>query len=239
MWFERDRPHATHHYWWQLPHELRHFFLSKFMSQCCDFALTVNNPEEGYIDDKFNAERMRSLVGQYERGESGTLHIQVCHSLTRTLKRTVSSFIFLLQACVSYKRSVRLSIVRAAFPGAHVTVRRRSREELVAYCTKEETREPGTVGFEFGEPFAARQGRRSDLARVVDLVRRDGVGAAAEEAPEAFIRYSRGIFALDFEFQRDAARCDRSMRVAILYGAAGSGKTRAAYEVCRCVRFNV
>lgn len=185
------------------------------MSRSRDFALTVNNPDLHYFDDKFDAGRMRSIAGQLERGEHGTLHYQ---------------------ACVSYKGTTRLSAVRAAFPGAHVTVRRRTREELFAYCTKEETREPGAEPISFGEPFCSGgQGHRSDLQSAVATLRSDGIGALAEAAPTTFVRYSRGFFALDFEFQRAAARVDRPMRVAVLYGSAGSGKTRAAYEVCRFV----
>ena len=96
-----------------------------------DWILTFNNPPDNYLDGRFDEERMRSLIGQLERGEQGTLHWQLG---------------------VSYRGQVRLAtVVRDFGQGVHAEVRRGSRAELMAYVTKDDTREPGSMPVQFGE----------------------------------------------------------------------------------------
>lgn len=78
-------------------------------------------------------------------------------------------------------------------------------------------------------PSAA--GARSDLEQACEAVRRGGVAAAAAEAPSTFVRYSRGLERYAYEVNRAAGGGYREVRVAVLVGATGCGKTRTAHEL--------
>ena len=78
----------------------------------------------------------------------------------------------------------------------HVEFMRGTIQEAVAYCTKEDTREPNTETRSYGEQpaNAGRPGGRTDLSRVAGAIA-DGrtVSQIAIDYPETFIRYHRGI----------------------------------------------
>lgn len=176
----------------------------KYRSIC----FTLNNyTEEDVTRIRACATEITYVVFQRERGrEGGTPHLQgyMHHANPKSLG--------------GWKRIVgdRAHIERARGTGVQ------NRE----YCTKEETREPGTEPFEAGT--MPSQGSRSDL----DAVHRRIVEGAttreiAAEHPGDFIRYHRGITALQ---QLYVAPRRHQTRVYWYYGPTGTGKSREANE---------
>lgn len=94
------------------------------------FILTLNNPtneELQKIRTHETQSKVRELVGQLERGEQGTLHAQFC---------------------IKYKSQRYFHNVKEDWPRAHIEKCRGKWEDNVSYCSKRETREGETWGFE-------------------------------------------------------------------------------------------
>ena len=106
---------------------------------------------------------------------------------------------------------------------------RGSIEQAVAYCTKEETRDP-----DFSEPEtfgtrprnAGRSGGRSDIDAVAEAITQGAsVDSIAEQYGGEFIKFHRGIERLIG--LRMPSR-DFKTEIRWYYGPTGTGKTRAA-----------
>lgn len=95
--------------------------------------------------------------------------------------------------------------------------------KVKAYCRKAETRVDGP--WEWGTDT---QGRRSDLAGPCQMVlagkrERD----VAEQHPEVYVKYFKGLQQLQRILKKPEPR---EKRVALFWGATGSGKTRMVYD---------
>lgn len=104
-------------------------------------------------------------------------------------------------------------------------------EQCVAYCTKEETRKPDTERILIGE-CCHSSGSRTDLVELRNSLKR---GASEieilESHPEEFFKYSRGIERARQIYMREASLESRpDLRVTVLWGDPGSGKTRYVYD---------
>jgi len=112
---------------------------------------------------------------------------------------------------------------------AHFELRKGTRDQAIAYCSKEDTRMDGTLR-EYGERPTGEESK-SQLQRVAQRVR-DGAstGDIAGEEPTAIIRYGKGITALIAA--RDALQpmSYRSVRVLVVSGPPGCGKTKWAFN---------
>jgi len=92
------------------------------------------------------------------------------------------------------------------------------------YCTKE-----GKDIFEHGE--VAGQGERTDLTEATTALKRKRLEEVAEEFPETFVKYHKGLTALKAVYDnKELGDKNRDMEVILLYGEAGTGKTREAQE---------
>lgn len=147
------------------------------------------------------------LVGQFERGESGTLHLQFCGF---------------------WKRAIRFDTIKRILPRANIS-NVIDQEGAIAYCQKEDTRLFGP--FESGtRPDPPAQGKRSDLSAAVETAKATlSLKRVAQDHPEAFIRYARGFstFITTLEQGRDPSQRNK---VVIYYGIPGSGKTWSAHD---------
>lgn len=78
-----------------------------------------------------------------------------------------------IQGYVEFKKSMRITGVKKELddPTVHLERRMGSREQARDYCMKEKTRVQGP--WELGLFKAGGQGRRNDLARVVDLIKEE------------------------------------------------------------------
>lgn len=106
---------------------------------------------------------------------------------------------------------------------AHWEPRGGTHEEAKAYCSKADTRVPGEVPKEQGEEPKG-QGARSDLSALrADLDNLMPIKTIAKEHFSSFIRYRTGILAYR---SLQLPKRDWEMRVEVIWGAPGSGKTR-------------
>jgi len=151
-------------------------------------------------------EPVRYRIYQIEAGNSGTVHYQgylECSS-SRSLRQ--------LKRLPGYHR-------------AHFEVARGTREENIKYCSKEESRIEGP--FVEGKP-GGKQGKRSDLDRLKDVLLRGGDDRDCIEVSfGSFVRYHRGL-----DRVRNCIRGKRSAKptVLVFFGPSGSNKTRRAHE---------
>lgn len=178
------------------------------MSRSRSICITLNNYTEEEVKklQEFCENECTYYVYQRERGENGTPHIQGYLHIRN--QRTLAAW----KKCLG--------------PRYHIEFARGSALDSRVYCTKEETREPGTEPSEGGRIPA--QGTRSDLESVAALVRTGQSDARiAEEHPGDFIRYARGI-----ERLRSVYEPRRTWKTEVYwwYGPTGTGKTRKAFE---------
>lgn len=137
------------------------------------------------------------------------------------------------QGYVQFTSPVRCTQVRAELNcvWAWVKPARGTPQQARAYCTKEDTRAPGTEPVEYGT-FVEVQGKRNDLHDVFDMLR-DGASMVSvlEAQPASFMRYQRGIQAASHLLRtREASTKLRDVEVIVVWGPPGSGKTRWVWE---------
>ncbi len=180
------------------------------------WVFTVNNPSESAQElvERVGANTgVRYCVCQLEQGLHGTVH---------------------LQGYLEFGDSVRFNHVRDIMVhdglAAHVEARRGTREQAREYCLKDDTRVPGEEPAEYGDFVSRGQGRRSDIDDAVDCIKS---GCTTKELAEshsvAFVKFHRGFSVLKSTIQpsRSAAL---GVRVLLLIGPTGTGKTRYVFE---------
>jgi len=134
------------------------------------------------------------------------------------------------QGYIEFSCKKRMASVQAVIGDdtAHCELRRGTAEQAAGYCKKLESRAPGSVPIELGvisKPVA------NQMVAVADAIRE---GASYEdicnEYPSAILRYGRGVLALIGQRDAKVEHTYRKLRVFELIGAAGTGKTRLAFE---------
>lgn len=138
------------------------------------------------------------IIG-YEIGESGTPHIQ---------------------GYCEFKGQQTLKKIKWYMPRAHIEPRMGNAQQASEYCKKDDNFE------EMGE--LSKQGDRSDLQIVAEMVK-DGCAMeqVAEEYPETFIKYSKGVSALRNILSKPR---DEKPSVLWIHGPTGTGKTKFFYD---------
>lgn len=149
--------------------------------------------------------KIKYFIGQYEEGESGKRHLQFyCEFTTKVSLKFIKKL---------FGRSV------------HVEPRRGSQREAIDYCSKEDTRVEGP--FEFG--IKAEPGKRTDLERLKkDLDEGISLQDISQNHFRSFLLYNRGI--KEYRLLNTTKRT-WEMENSILWGRAGTGKTRLAYDL--------
>ena len=179
--------------------------MSRFRSVC--FTLSNYTDEDvTRLQSYGNAASVEYIVFQRERGANGTPH---------------------LQGYISCKNGKPLDRWKR-FIGerAHIEKARGTGQQNRDYCTKDETREAGTLIFEWGSLPA--QGSRGDLVAVAELVHAGCTEREIfEREPESFIKYSSGIKRAILLTQ--GVR-NWKTRVLWYFGPTGTGKSRSAIE---------
>ena len=110
----------------------------------------------------------------------------------------------------------------------HFEKRKGTRDEARAYSMKEETRIDGP--WELGKWEAGGQGKRTDINSAVAMIKEGKKYIhIINELPEVFVKYHRGLEKVKNVLLQET-KDFRSVQVNVLWGKAGSGKTREAVE---------
>lgn len=137
------------------------------------------------------------------------------------------------QAYIEWARPTRWTAIKTAFgdKGIHCEKRRGSSKQAIAYCKKEDSRDP-TVGsgpFEFGFPYQRRDDSSGGgLQEAIECLKETkSIKAVATAHAACFIRYGRGL--RDWNGVVTDGR-DWKPTVIVFWGYTGLGKTRRARE---------
>lgn len=174
-------------------------------------------PSEEEDDFKYAEQRLREhkdfrgLALQYERcGTTGRIHIQGYCEFNKPVRQRAFKLL-LADHC-------------------HVEPARSSRETNIDYCTKEDTRVKGPwVDDVLREPVS--QGRRNDLLDLGKRIMGQEItyNDLCHERPDMVIKFPRGLTEL---YTQSNIAYSTSLRpdiqVEVIFGPAGSGKTRFA-----------
>ena len=175
--------------------------------------ITVNNPSYT-LEEKYDATKHKAIVGQLERGEQGTLH---------------------LQAYIEYVNAVRIGSVKRDFLHCHAERRKGTRAQALEYCTKDDTRVEGPWAFgitlERAQSIIRGGPSNSEKAELLDIKEKIKNGTIeANIADEHFTLWVRYFKA--FERYRTITTKPRNheMTVIVIQGPTGTGKSRWALE---------
>lgn len=134
-----------------------------------------------------------------------------------------------IQGYSEFTRPVRVSSLKVdCFHKCHFERRRGTRDQAIDYCQKEESRVVGSEPIWVGDYKRGGQGKRVDLLEVKSLLDEGKSEVAiSEECFPAWCRYHKA-----FRRYRDIHVEVRSWKTTftILWGDAGTGKTRAVYD---------
>ncbi|MEW5315083.1 MAG: hypothetical protein WDW38_006535 [Sanguina aurantia] len=156
-------------------------------------------------------------IWQHEVGDSGTEH---------------------LQGYLEFNSVQRLSACKKLIPRAHWEQRKGTQQQAHDYCTpdtpldcrsgktKRETREFMEGPWEHGVYTPGAQGFRTDIQKAAEIVKAHGAKRVAELMPDMYIKYERGLKALEFAIAKPR---DWAMDVRVHWGDAGTGKARDVY----------
>ncbi|QMW69011.1 replication-associated protein [Crucivirus-514] len=146
----------------------------------------------------------KCCVYQYEVGEQGTKHFQ---------------------GFVTFKSPTRFTQCKAWLPEAHWEVMRKDEDTNAKYCSKSK----GNLAGPWFYGILPQQGKRSDLAAVVDMViAHKSVTEIAMAHPTTFIRNNRGIEKLVYHME---PKRDFLPDVMVFYGPPGTGKSFMAWDI--------
>lgn len=176
--------------------------MSKLAQPARNYILTYNNyPDDLTIFNEWCIENCDyALYGKEVAPTTGTPHLQGYFQL---------------------KKKERISGLSKKLPGVHLMVAKGGYDSNLAYCSKE-----GEI-WETGTPSLT--GKRKGLSEACDLVvQKRSLSSIANECPEVYARYYRGLEALS-----SAISTTRNFKTEVFwyYGPTGTGKSRRAFDL--------
>lgn len=174
--------------------------------------MTLNNYTDAEYDGIISqGDKVRYLIVAKEVGEQGTPHLQMYCEFKTGGGKTIT-------ACKQFFNTNRL----------HIEKRRGTAQQASDYCKyddyPENTKENDHVVY--GE--IGQAGRRTDWENVINDIKNDKPIAEVIEENPAFVPYIRAIKEVRSCFKPSIQR--DNIKVIVLYGDAGTGKTRTAFE---------
>lgn len=175
------------------------------MSKSRWFILTLNNPDVLPEELWQRSQAIKGcgfMAGQLETGQEGTPHYQFV---------------------VWVKENVRCSVIKKAFPQAHIEIIQGTPEQAIAYCTKEETRtgEP----FTFGE-LPVKRNSKTDWEAVFEAAK---LGDMDNIPADIKVKHFNNLQKITKHFLRPTDR--QSVCGLWLVGKPGQGKTHFARQM--------
>lgn len=183
-----------------------------------------------------NLPKIQLFCGQLERGQQGTLHLQLFARFSNAIRFT------------AIKNSPVLS-------RAHLEVSRGTDEQNCAYCSKccdmcytqwKTTKAPWSFDNRpadcfacarvagpifFGEIKTERQ--RTDLRRATEVLKDGGtIRDVCRQHPEVIVKYGRGIETFN-KYMRLEQRLERPPFVVVIHGDSGFGKSFLVDQICQ------
>lgn len=172
------------------------------------WCFTLNNPElYGPLPATWNSlgNKLTLLVYQYEIGQNNTEHIQ---------------------GYVEFQSRKKLSTLKKINAAVHWEKRQGNREQAIAYCTKEATRKPNTVPYQWPENLPkSGDSDKTDEYEVIKKKIQNGVSLkeVADDHFRVFLRSNRAL--KEYEALCKPARTEKTI-VIVIYGPTGTGKSK-------------
>lgn len=166
------------------------------------WTFTINNYDELTIEHLrsiLKTDKVRYAIFGREVGEQGTPH---------------------LQGYIGFATPQRLAALKRMHPRGHYEKAKGNEQQNYDYCSKEGDFE------EFGE--RSQQGKRTDLSDAVETLKNGTLANVAEEHPETYIKFYRGLAA--WKLAMDQSYSHHEVRGIWIWGPPGSGKSHAARE---------
>ena len=143
---------------------------------------------------------------------------------------------------IRYKQPKTYNQIGKAFYSAHVQHISGPVQKVIKYCTKEKTRVSGPV--EWGD--LGGQGKRSDLAEIMEMVKCDWSNdQIAEVFPSQMFLYYQHIDVMRERYHEEQFAGKFCIpKVTYIYGGTGTGKTRYIYDnykpldIYRCTNYD-
>lgn len=160
---------------------------------------TLNNWRSDH-EDTLKTVPTKYLCYGKETGESGTPH---------------------LQGFVIFDKTKALTSLKKLIPEAHWEIAKGTSQQASDYCKKQDS-----DFFESG--LLTQQGKRTDLSSAIETLREGSIQAVAEEHPEVFVKYGRGLRDLALTLRKPYTHDD--VRGVWIWGPPGTGKSHKARE---------
>lgn len=187
------------------------------MTRHRSWVIVRNNPPDGWTQ-RLEALGYVYLVGQMERGESGTLH---------------------LQAYVSLTNAISMTSLKVMLPGAKLIVASGSAAQNKIYCTKLESRVTGDLAYSVEKGVMPEQGshKKKYSEMMADMLVLEEV-EMYEKYEVQYAQWGRGLRRYrELKFMGTAHPWKTV--VTVYWGATGTGKTYRAYQESGATRYLV
>lgn len=129
---------------------------------------------------------------------------------------------------VEFKKPMSLRAVKRVFNDQtlHVEPRNGNQQQAIDYVIKDTNEYPV---IEFG--VRKQQGKRNDILKAIDMIKQDQSNYDLIEAhPDIYVKYHKGLDKVRQVYDEYNSRTFRDVNVLVLYGTAGTNKTRYAYD---------
>jgi len=196
--------------------------------QCKHYAFTVwpNN-----LNNKFS-----SLHEWFDFAKDRTAGVKY---LVMQLEMAPSTKLVHVQGFVSFQQTKRVNVVANHFGGIDKEAFQKMKKGATpwdnkVYCTKEDSRLPGFVPFEYGEvpqPGEKPAADESRLEAFIKAMDKDGLNHAMDNDPSTYVRSHSGLDKLAGIYQGRKIPQVREVTVYVAFGATtGSGKSWFAHH---------
>lgn len=136
------------------------------------------------------------------------------------------------QGYIELIKPMRYTALLKVHPGLWYAKRFGTRVQARDYCMKEDTRTGGPWEFGVWNGKASNAGERTDLRKLIERIREGATTSdIQDEFPNESVRYHRAIESIRYTKAKDKPKeVFRKVKVFVLYGEPGLGKTKYAYD---------